>query len=78
MRVSAPVLIWRDSALPSVSLLRTRKREWQDFWRKENRNLKAIESCHQQSLSLFKRVIEREARYSGNQGSFHNGGRHDG
>jgi hypothetical protein len=41
MLVSNLVLIWGDSALPSVSLPRTRKKEWQDLWRKESRNLTA-------------------------------------
>jgi hypothetical protein len=78
MRVSAPVLIWRDSALPFVSLSRTGKKKWQRSWRKESWNLEALESCHLWSLSRFNRITEEEIRYGGNQESFRNGRGHDG
>jgi len=78
MRVSALVLIWRGSALPSVSLPRTGKKKWQRSGREENRNLEAVGSCHLWSLLRFNRIIGEEVRYSGNQESFCNGCGHDG
>lgn len=67
MRVSAPVLIQRDSALPLVSLPITRRKKCQRSRTNENRNPKAIESCHLRSLLLLNRTIEEEVCYRGNQ-----------